>query len=158
MNSLSHACLTEASLGRVVSTKVVSRFSASEVRQAIAELVQQDRIDLAHALGDAGYSLYPNDEEMLAICALLSEMRQDWPVAEEYLSKLILAQGGRTPVTTWQHYIRVLRCLCELPGALSIAEVALAQFPDNAELRHEYEFLKQTIGQSSRPDGTDTQH
>ncbi len=158
MNQLSHSYLDEASLGRTLSPREVSRFSPAEVRQAIADLVANDRMDLAQALGDAGFSLYPDSEDMLAMCALLAEAREDWVVAEEMLAKLILQQAGQTPVTTWQHYIRVLRCLCELPAALQIVEVALQHHPEDAVLLEEQSALLATLGNSQSPESTDTRH
>lgn len=158
MTSLSHAYMTEASLGRTLSSREVSRFSPMEVRQAIADLVSQDRMELAQALGDAGMSLYPQSQDILAICALLAETRQDWTAAEDLLARLILAQAGDTPVTTWQHYIRVLRCLCELPAALQITETALEQYPNNPELIGERDFLVNTLGTSKAVESTDTRH
>ncbi len=158
MNQLSNAYLTEAIHGRAMSTREVSRFTASEVRQAIADLVASDRMDLAQALGDAGISLYPQDEEILAISALLAEARQDWVVAEGLLAQLILNQQGDTPLTTWQHYVRVLRCLCELPSALQIVELALNKYPDSVELQAERQFLCNAIGDALNLDSSDTRH
>ena len=158
MNQLSHNFLDEAAFGRMLSARELSRFSPSEVRQAIADLVAQDRMDLAQALGDAGFSLYPQSNDILAICALLAEARQDWVAAEDLLAKLILQQAGSTPVTTWQHYIRVLRCLCELPAALQIVEVALQHYPNDDVLLQEQASLLATLGNTQSPEGTDTRH
>lgn len=158
MNPLSNAYLNEASQGRSLTEGEVSRFTASEVRQAIADLVASDRMDLAQALGDAGMSLYPENEEILAICALLAEARQDWAAAESMLAQLILKQNGDTPLATWQHYIRVLRCLCELPAALQIVEAALMQFPESAELQAEYSFLLEAVGNAPSVESSDLRH
>jgi hypothetical protein len=158
MSQLSQALMSEASLGRLLSDREVSRFSAQEIREAIADLVIQGRMDLASALGDAGMSLYPDTEDMLAMSALLAESRQDWTVAEEMLAKLLLKQGTAAPVASWQHYIRVLRCLCEWQSALMIAERALEFYPGHAALLGELYSLKAQIGDAQPMQSTDTRH
>lgn len=158
MISLYQSMLTNASGGRMLTDSEVSRFTPTEIREAIAQLVAQDRMDLAQALGDAGISLYPDSQEILAICSLLAETRQDWTAAENLLAKLILQQGGSTPLTTWKHYIRVLRCLCELPAALQIVEVARDHYPEDAELQQEHESLVATLGNTQSVESTETRH
>lgn len=158
MSQLSQALMSEASLGRMLSDREVSRFSAQEIREAIADLVIQGRMDLAGALGDAGISLYPDSEDMLAMSALLAESRQDWTVAEEMLAKLLLKQGAAAPVASWQHYIRVLRCLCEWQSALMIAERALEFYPGHTALLSELYSLKAQIGDAQPMQSTDTWH
>jgi hypothetical protein len=158
MSQLSQALMSEASLGRMLSDREVSRFSAQEIREAIADLVIQGRMDLASALGDAGISLYPDSEDMLAMSALLAESRQDWTVAEEMLAKLLLKQGASAPVASWQHYIRVLRCLCEWQSALMIAERSLEFYPGDAALLSELYSLKAQIGDAQALQSTDTRH
>lgn len=158
MSQLSQVLMSEATFGRMLSDREVSRFSPAEIREAIADLVTQDKMELAHALGDAGISLYPDSDDILAMCALLAESRQDWTAAEELLSKLILKQDGNTPVATWQHYIRVLRCLCELQSALQIAEHALQFHPQNPALMAELQSLIDLQGNSMAMQATETRH
>jgi len=158
MSQLSQALMSEASLGRMLSDREVSQFSAQEIREAIADLVIQGRMDLASALGDAGMALYPDTEDMLAMSALLAESRQDWTVAEEMLAKLLLKQGAAAPVASWQHYIRVLRCLCEWQSALMITERALEFYPGHAALLSELYSLKAQIGDAQALQSTDTRH
>ena len=158
MSQLSQALMSQASLGRMLSDREVSRFSAQEIREAIADLVIQGRMDLAGALGDAGISLYPDSEDMLAMSALLAESRQDWTTAEEMLAKLLLKQGASAPVASWQHYIRVLRCLCEWQSALMITERALEFYPGDAALLSEFYSLKAQIGDAQALQSTDTRH
>ena len=158
MSQLSQALMSEASFGRMLSDREVSRFTAQEIREAIADLVIQGRMDLAGALGDAGISLYPDSEDMLAMSALLAESRQDWTAAEEMLAKLLLKQGAAAPVASWQHYIRVLRCLCEWQSALMITERALEFFPGDAALLSELYSLKAQIGDAQALQSTDTRH
>ena len=77
MTSLYQAMLSQAVMGQLPSMRVVSQFSAAEIRQTLADLVAADRIDLANALADAGQSLYPDSEDILAISALLAEIQQN---------------------------------------------------------------------------------
>ena len=158
MSQLSQALLSEARFGRMLSDREVSQFSPAEIREAIADLVVQDKMDLANALGDAGISLYPESEDILAMCALLAESRQDWTAAEEMLAQLILKQNGNTPVATWQHYIRVLRCLCELQSAMQITEHALEFHPENPALMAELQSLVNLLGDSLAMQPTETRH
>ena len=113
MTSLYQAMLSQAVMGQLPSLRIVSQFSAAEIRQTLADLVAADRIDLANALADAGQSLYPDSEDILAISALLAEIQQNWTLAEDILRKLVDAQGAATTPFTWRHLIRVLRCQCD---------------------------------------------
>jgi len=158
MSQLSQALMSEASYGRMLSDREVSRFSAQEIREAISDLVIQGRMDLANALGDAGISLYPDSEDMLAMVALLAESRQDWTMAEEMLAKLLLKQGTEAPVASWQHYIRVLRCLCEWQSALLITERALQFYPGNEALLSELTSLEQQLGDAQPVEANETRH
>jgi len=158
MSQLSQALMSEATFGRMLSDREVSRFSPVEIREAIADLVTQGKMELANALGDAGISLYPESEDILAMCALLAESRQDWTAAEEMLAQLILKQDGNTPVATWQHYIRVLRCLCELQSAMQITEHALHFHPENPVLMAELQTLMNLLGDSLAMQPTETRH
>lgn len=158
MKQLSRTLMSELSLSGMLSEREVSRFSAAEIREAIADLVIQGRMDLANALGDAGISLYPESEDMLAMGALLAESRQDWTAAEELLAKLLLKQGSGATVASWQHYIRVLRCLCEWNSAILIAGRALEFYPGNPALLAELQSLEAQIGDLQPMDTTDTRH
>ena len=158
MSQLSQTLMSEASRGRMLSDREVSRFSAIEIREAIADLVIQGRMDLASALGDAGFSLYPDSEDILAMVALLAETRQDWTMAEEMLARLLLKQGVEAPVASWQHYIRVLRCLCEWKSALMITQRALEFYPGHPALMEELRSLEVQIGDAEPMQNNDTRH
>ena len=142
MTSLYQSMIAQASMGRMLTDREVSRFQPEQIRQTIAELVEQNQLELADALSNAGLSLYPQSEEILAISALLAEVRQDWLTAGNLLEQLIELQDGSTPVATWQHWIRVLRCQCEPVAALHAAECALTIYADNPVLLGEKHSLK----------------
>jgi hypothetical protein len=147
MTSLYQAMLSQALMGQLPSMRVVSQFSAAEIRQTLADLVATDRIDLANALADAGQSLYPESEDILSISALLAEIQQNWTLAEDILRKLVESQGAATTPFTWRHLIRVLRCQCEPGKALQAAHQALAAYPDDDQLSDEFLALQELVSQ-----------
>ena len=68
---------------------LIKRFEPQEIRETIQVLLANpDHHELAHALGDAGISIYPESEDMLAICGLLAAIREDWEMAIENLLML----------------------------------------------------------------------
>jgi len=142
MTSLSQALLSQAHWDWLPLQGTASQFSPAEIRQAIADLVQADRLGMADALSAAGLSLYPDSEDILAISALLAELRQEWSMAGDLLEQLITLQAGQTPGTTWLHYIRVLRCQCNPAKAMAAVELALQQHPDHADLQKEAQSLR----------------
>ena len=147
MTPLYQAMLSQAMMGRMPNMRVVSQFSAGEIRQTLADLVAANRIDLANALAAAGQSLYPESEDILAMSALLAEIQQDWASAEELLRKLVQLQGVATTPFTWRHLIRVLRCQCEPGKALHMAQQALSAYPDDAALNDEFLALQELVSE-----------
>jgi hypothetical protein len=158
MTSLYQAMLSQAVLGQLPSMRVVSQFSAAEIRQTLADLVAADRIDLANALADAGQSLYPDSEDILAISALLAEIQQNWTLAEDILRKLVDAQGAATTPFTWRHLIRVLRCQFEPGKALQAAHQALAAYPEDDQLNDEFLALQKLVSQKMPIEATAQVH
>ena len=149
MSSLTETLISKAALGGFALDRVVSGFSPAEIRQTIAELVARDQITLANALSDAGISLYPQSEDILAISALLAEIQRDWPTAEQLLTQLIDIQGNLATPHSWRHLIRVQRCHCEPGKALASARAATAQHPQDADLAQELAELQDMVGQTS---------
>jgi len=145
MTSLYQAMLSQAVMGQLPSLRVVSQFSAAEIRQTLADLVAANRIDLANALADAGQSLYPESEDILAISALLAEIQQNWTLAEDILRRLVDTQGAATTPFTWRHLIRVMRCQCEPGKALQVAKQAIAAHPADATLLDEFLELQELV-------------
>lgn len=127
--------------------KEVSRFSAAEIRQTMADLVSSDHLDLAEALSAAGLSLYPDSEDILALSALLAEVKSDWVTAEEFLNQLIEKQGPNATPFTWRHLIRVLRCQCEPGKALLVAKQAIAAYPQDDSLQDELLSLQEMVSE-----------
>lgn len=146
MSTLVQEMMKEAANGRMLADREVSRFSATEIREAIAVLVDNNQLGLADALCNAGLSLYPESEDVLAICALMSSIRQEWTDAETHLRTLIAIQGDRATVATWQLLVRVLRCQCEPGHALQTLDQALKRYPMDASLLNEQSDLHDMLG------------
>jgi hypothetical protein len=145
MTSLYQAMLSQAAIGHMLSVRDVSKFSAAEIRQTMADLVAADQIPLANALAAAGQSLYPESEDILAMSSLLAEIQQDWTAAEELLHKLVDTQGEAATPLTWRHLIRVLRCQCEPGKALQAAQQAMAAHPTDTNLLEEFLALQELV-------------
>jgi len=67
--------MNQAAVGGLLNTQTIKRFSPAEIRETIQSLVATEQIELASALGDAGMSIYPHSEDMLAINSLLAMVR-----------------------------------------------------------------------------------
>ena len=126
--------MNQAAVGGLLNPSMIKRFSPAEIRETIQSLVATEQFDLANALGDAGMSLHPHSEDMLAICSLLAMMNQDWPLAVELIEELVDIQGATTPPFTYVMYVRALRCNLDPARALEVVRQGLATYPDQLEL------------------------
>ena len=147
MSALLNAMLSQSTPGQFLTMREVSQFTAAEIRQTMADLVSRDRTDLADALSAAGLSLYPDSEDILAMSALLAEIKSDWETAEQLLTQLITQQGQDTTPFTWRHLIRVLRCQCEPGKALRVAKQAMTAYPDDDVLLDEFLSLQALVSE-----------
>ena len=127
----------------------LSRFSAGEIREAVSGLLASDQQSLADALCEAGLSLYPRDENMLAIASLMANFHEDWVRAEGYIRDLIDLHHGRATAFTWHMLVRNLRCQLEPIEALKAARQGLAQHPDSSDLLRESQELIALFGEAS---------
>lgn len=121
-----------------------------QVREWVADLFRQDRINLAVALAEAGLALYPDSEDVLVIAALVSEVQQDWANSRQLLEHLIKVQAGNTPAEVWHHYARVLRCLGEAAQALRQVERGLRRHPQASDLQQLATELQQDLARPSQ--------
>ena len=158
MSALLNALLSQSASGQFLTHVEVSKFTAAEIRQTMADLVSADRIDLADALSAAGLSLYPDSEDILAMSALLAEIKSDWVTAEELLTQLMTQQGQHTTPFTWRHLIRVLRCQFEPGKALQAAHQALAAYPEDDQLNDEFLALQKLVSQQMPLEATAQVH
>ena len=127
----------QAGTGSLLNAQNIQRFSPAEIREAIQSLVATEQLDLANALGDAGMSLHPQSEDILAITSLLAMMNQDWPLAVELMDELMAIQGSNTPPFTYVMLVRALRCNLDPMRALAVARDGLALYPEQLELQAE---------------------
>jgi hypothetical protein len=134
MTVLAQEIITSAEVGRMLSDRDVSRFKPAEIREAIQTLVTEGKDGLAIALGDAGLSLYPDSEDILAITGLLALMRQEWSLAVELMDQLRDVQQDKTPPFTYVMLVRALRCNLEPVRAAHVCTQALKQYPEQIEL------------------------
>jgi hypothetical protein len=142
MTVLAQEIITSAQVGRMLSDREVSRFKPAEIREAIQTLVTEGKDGLAIALGDAGLSLYPDSEDILAITGLLALMRQEWSLAVELMDQLRDVQQDKTPPFTFVMLVRALRCNLDPVRALEVVNEGLAKYPDQVELAAEKLILK----------------
>ena len=126
--------MNQSAVGGLLNAAVVKRFSPAEIRETIQSFVATEQLDLANALGDAGLSLYPHSEDLLAITSLLAMMNQDWSLAVELLEELTEIQGEATPPFTYVMFVRALRCNLDPARALEVAREGLEKFPEQVEL------------------------
>jgi hypothetical protein len=129
--------MNQAAVGGLLNTQSIKRFSPAEIRETIQSLVATEQLELANALGDAGMSLHPGSEDILAITSLLAMMNQDWPLAVELIDELMQIQGVTTPPFTYVMLVRALRCNLDPMRALAVAREGLALYPDQLELQAE---------------------
>ena len=146
MSRLVEALMKEASFGRMLSDSSVARFSPAEMREAIQELVGEDRLDMANALVEAGLALHPESDDVLAIGSLVAMVQQDWVQAIELLTKLMLVQDGTVQPFTHLMLVRALRSNLEPAAALQAAVTGLIQYPGHAELLAEQMALFELAG------------
>ena len=129
--------MNQAAVGGLLNAQAIQRFSPTEIRETIQSLVATDQLDLANALGDAGMSLHPHSEDILAITSLLAMMNQDWSLAVELIDELVAIQGANAQPFTYVMLVRALRCNLDPVRALEVARQGLAAYPDQVELAAE---------------------
>jgi hypothetical protein len=158
MNAMSLQLIQDLKAFEQYGMPDVSNYTPADFRMAIAEQVRVDNMLLANALGDAGLSLYPDSEDVLSIVALLSEIRQEWDLAEQLLKHLVEVQNESSPPATWQHLVRVLRCNGKPLDAWMVLGKSLQLHPDDASLLKEGKCLQDWLGGCSLVAGTETRN
>ena len=121
--------------------KEVSNFTPIDFRVGVQWLVAQNNPNLAQALAEAGLSLYPDSEDILAISGLLAMTREDWPLAIELLQDLVNIQQERVQPMTCQMLARAWACNLDMDHAHKVLDAALILWPDNETLRQEKDTL-----------------
>ncbi len=116
--------------------------SPTKIRQSIADLVGQNRVEEADTLSLEALKRFPKSEDILVIRALVCQIRQDWPAASTALEKLIDLQGHATPATTWGQWVRVLRCNGDNERAMTAVAQGLANHPNDPALQEAFSSLQ----------------
>ena len=120
-------------------------YSPCELREAIASLVAADDVLLADALGAVALSAYPDSEDVLAICSLLAQMRQDWDESNRLLGHMISLNGMSATPAAWQHWIRSLVCAQDFENAERALLLGMAEHPGDVTLEREAEQFQAVI-------------
>jgi tetratricopeptide (TPR) repeat protein len=126
--------LRQAAAGQSLNLSEVSRFSPADFRQGIQWLVAQDNENLALALADAGLSLYPQSEDILAIAGLLAMTLENWPLAIELLQDLCDVQQNGVQAMTYHMLARSLCCNLDIAEAHQVLKQGLLAWPGDATL------------------------
>ena len=124
-----------------LNSKEISRFSPEEFRLGIQWLVAEKEHNLAQALAEAGLSLFPQSEDILAISGLLAMTREDWSLAIELLQDLIDVQKDQVQPMTYQMLARSLACNLDLAEAHAVLDHALSLWPEDKVLQEEKDTL-----------------
>jgi uncharacterized protein HemY len=113
------------------------KYSPSDIRHGIQQLINHNEMPLAQALADAGLALHPDSEDLLAMAGLMALTQQNWSEAVELLEQLLQVQGTQAPVMTYKMLVRALRCNLDLARAQRILAQGLGRWPDNETLVEE---------------------
>ena len=98
-------------------------------------------------------SIYPHNEDMLAINSLLAMVNQSWQEAVELMDELMATQGDKTPPFTFVMMVRALRCNLEPARALEIVRKGMSLYPGQLELMAE-KLALDDFSQSMMPETT----
>ena len=139
LNSLRSQNLSSAS---AFPLSDLQRYTPTDIRNTIQSLMAEERNDLAVALGEAGLSLYPHSEDMLAITGLLAATQQEWGYAIERLTELKTLQAEGTQAFTYLMLARAYRCDLDPMSALETVQLGLAYYPEDADLLAQHAQLK----------------
>ena len=129
----------------------VLHLSPAQIRQAVAQQVQEGKLDVAVALCEAALALQPQSEDLLVISSLVAEMQQDWLKAEALLIQLAELQSPDTTAQTWLHLARVLRCQNKLDDTWLVLDFASSKYPQDDALQNELRSLRDLLPNLAEP-------
>jgi len=132
-------------VSEVLKDYEVGKMSPAQVRQTVAALVAEEKTEIAIALCEASLAVYPSEQDILAVYALVCEIKQDWGMAENCLVQLIQAQGADSTAQSWLHLVRVLHCQYKWEDAWIAVSFALSKFPDDEMLKQEMQGIQKAI-------------
>ncbi len=113
------------------------KYSPSDIRHGIQQLINHNEMPLAQALADAGLALHPDSEDLLAMAGLMALTQQNWTEAAQLLEQLLSVQGDKAPAMTYKMLVRAQRCNLDLARAQRILAQGLAQWPQDPSLIEE---------------------
>lgn len=114
-------------------------FGPTDIRLGIQALAAQGQMELAQALCDAGLTLHPESEDLLAMAGLMALTRGDWGDATVLLEQLLSQQGTGAPAMTYRMLVRSLRCNLEPARAQRVLCQGLQAWPQDTGLQEERE-------------------
>ena len=109
--------------------------------EGIALLVSNDMNTEAAEMADLAVGMFPNNPDLLWMGALVAQLTQDWQKAHDLLQQVKGIQGDDVELQTYQHLVRVLRCMESEAEAVELIKLAMNRFPSDQALQEEYEFL-----------------
>ncbi len=127
----------------------LSSMAPWEIRIAIAQLVRENKMDLAVAASESALTLYPESQDVLVISALLAEVKNDWPRAEQLLIQLLGVQGADAPAESWLHLIRTLKCQNKTEDMALVIDHVLTCFAHDQLVANERDTLLALRAESS---------
>ncbi|MFY7859331.1 MAG: hypothetical protein ACOVQO_06550 [Limnohabitans sp.] len=113
------------------------KYSPSDIRLGIQELVAQGNMTMAQALTDAGMALYPESEDLLSMASLMALTQEAWGDATLILEQLLQVQGDKAPAMVYRMLVRALRCNLEPARAQRILMQGLKAWPLDEALNQE---------------------
>ena len=115
---------------------LIKRFEPEEIRQTIHDLLcLPEHADIARALGEAGLTIYPESEDVLAINALMAMIRQEWKQVLEYTQTLLSVRSDKTSADVCLMMAKALASRLNYQNALNVLTEALSKFPDNESMQ-----------------------
>jgi uncharacterized lipoprotein len=114
----------------------IQRFSSNEILQTIKGLMGQPQYkQISRALGEAGLAIYPQDEELLTINALMAMFDKNWDHVFELMQPLIELRGDRNSAQSYIIFVRALIKRLDYDRAWSTVNQALKQYPIDETLK-----------------------
>ncbi|MEY3549537.1 MAG: hypothetical protein RL520_205 [Pseudomonadota bacterium] len=111
-----------------------SKYTPADIRMGIQAFAAQGNMVMAHALTDAGLTLHPNSEDLLAMAGLMALTSEDWGDAIVLLEQLLQVQGANAPAMTYRMLVRALRCNLEPARAQRVLIQGFKAWPNDADL------------------------
>jgi hypothetical protein len=110
------------------------KYSPADIRLGIQAFAAQGNMVMAHALTDAGLTLHPQSEDLLAMAGLMALTSEDWGDAIALFEQLLQVQGAHATAMTYRMLVRALRCNLEPARAQRVLMQGFQAWPNDADL------------------------